>query len=504
MNGNRGAKGSIKDRLISMLYRMRYKEKEVKEKDYNIKNKEKQVKYINNLQTLKETEDISILDDEDKERLENIKIDAHFRINPSHELKIDRAIDLSSNNSILIDGVKIKNNNIKASFVTPYSRPYKRKGISEEVNFKLDSLSQNKLSLQADIKKEKKKTQEEIIILKEVNSFIDNSKKQIDSIKEDIEELKKLSKEKNKEINKTEEKYIEIRKKIDKLKKQYEAVSEKYDLSEFSILESIKLIDSINNYKSLASLNEMDMMLNVCKKEIEKIDSIIIIDNDKKKIGANIEETKEDQKNVKIKFHNSKVKTENVKDIGKEIEYELNRQKEMVDSLYEKAYKYETHARKELEIIGHRNMISSMLNIAGGILTLPFTGLNIFGIALGATMVNKGLKELNKDLPTREKIVLEYNYEDISKQISEVKDKTKYIDLVLSDSLNEIYKLKKNFKEEFSQYNNIIPEYQEVFEKLNDLEKSIKEKQGQLNKLNAKINKESEMNDEKLKKIGKL
>ena len=30
MNGNRGAKGSVRDRLISMLYRMRYKKKELK------------------------------------------------------------------------------------------------------------------------------------------------------------------------------------------------------------------------------------------------------------------------------------------------------------------------------------------------------------------------------------------------------------------------------------------------------------------------------------------
>ena len=44
MNGNRGAKGSIKDRLISMLYRMRYKKKKLKE-DYTIEIKEKQVNY---------------------------------------------------------------------------------------------------------------------------------------------------------------------------------------------------------------------------------------------------------------------------------------------------------------------------------------------------------------------------------------------------------------------------------------------------------------------------
>ena len=41
MNGNRGAKGSIKDRLISMLYRLRYKKKKLKEDDYTINNKTK-------------------------------------------------------------------------------------------------------------------------------------------------------------------------------------------------------------------------------------------------------------------------------------------------------------------------------------------------------------------------------------------------------------------------------------------------------------------------------
>ena len=61
----RGAKGSIKDRLISMLYRFRYKNKEVKEEDYKIEKKEKQVTYLQNLEEFKEKEDINILEEED-------------------------------------------------------------------------------------------------------------------------------------------------------------------------------------------------------------------------------------------------------------------------------------------------------------------------------------------------------------------------------------------------------------------------------------------------------
>ena len=46
MDGNRGAKGSIKDRLISMLYRLRYKKKILKEENYTVDNKIKQQDYL--------------------------------------------------------------------------------------------------------------------------------------------------------------------------------------------------------------------------------------------------------------------------------------------------------------------------------------------------------------------------------------------------------------------------------------------------------------------------
>lgn len=66
MNGNRGAKGSIKDRLISMLYRLRYKKKKLKQEDYTIDNKQNQEKYINTLKDFKGQEDVNILDTKDK------------------------------------------------------------------------------------------------------------------------------------------------------------------------------------------------------------------------------------------------------------------------------------------------------------------------------------------------------------------------------------------------------------------------------------------------------
>ena len=80
MDGNRGAKGSIKDRLISMLYRLRYAKKVKKEDEYKIAKKEKQVEYLKKLVELQENENIDILDTTDKKELDKVKFTATYKL----------------------------------------------------------------------------------------------------------------------------------------------------------------------------------------------------------------------------------------------------------------------------------------------------------------------------------------------------------------------------------------------------------------------------------------
>ena len=461
MNGNRGAKGSIKDRLISMLYRLRYKKKKLKEDDYTINNKTKQEKYLYNLRDFHEKEDIDILDNKDQKQLDKIKFNVNFKVK-------------------------------------------KKKGIGE-IDFKLYSIESktSELDEKVEIKKEIKKTKNEITILKEVDSFIKKSLENIQEIQTELDIIKIESKEKNKDTKELEERYNTLKKKISKLKEQYDTIKDKYDLSEFSILESIKLMDNIKDYKSVARLNEVEMMLKVCKKEISKIDSITVIAEENKKVGTNIEETKKEHQNIKIKFNKSKKKINEISTIEEELSSEIKYQQQVVDDMYEKASFFEKKVSKQIEVIGHRKILSSLVRVAGGILTLPFTGKQLFGVALGSTLINKGLKEMNKKLETREKIVVNYKYEDISKQINQVKDKVEYTNLILSDSLNEISKLKNNFRNVYSEYNNILPEYKSTLEKLNNLESKILEQQTKLNNMDKKLEKEKEMNKQKIKKLGK-
>ncbi len=460
MNGNRGAKGSVKDRLISMLYRLRYRKKVLKENNYTIENKTKQENYLYDLKYFQEKENIDILDLKDKTELDKIKFTVNF------QMKNKKGID---NIDIELDSIETK---------------------SSELDEKVD------------LKKEIRKTKDEIIILKEVDTFIKKSIENISDIEYELSIIKKESKEKNKDTKKLEERYNKLKEKVTKLKQQYDVIKEKYDLSEFSILESIKLIDTIDDYKSIAQFNEMEMMLKVCKKEISKIDSITVIVEENKKVGTNIEETKEEQKQVKIKFNKSKNKINELSSLEGELNNEIKYQQEIVDEMYKKASFFEKEVSKKIEVIGKRDILGSVLRIAGGILTLPFTGKQLFGISLGATLINKALKEMNRSLETKEKIVINYRYEDISKQIEQVKDKVEYTSLILSDSLNEIKKLKDNFKNTYCEYNNILPGYTSTLEKLETLESKTLKQQEKLLKMDKKLDKEKEINKQKLKRIG--
>ena len=472
MDGNRGAKGSIKDRLISMLYRIRYAKKVKKEEEYQVAKKEKQVEYLQRLVDLKENENINILDSKDKKELDKIKFTVTY---------------------------KLSDNNFKVN----------KKGIAPEskqlevVDLNLTNIEQktDELDEKVNLKEEIKKTKNEIVILDEVTKFVNKSKELVNEISNEVESLKELSKNKNQDTEELEKRYKKLREKVDKLKAQYDAVKEKYDLSEFSILESIKLIDNIKDYKNRASLNEMDMMIKVCKKEITKIESVTIEYKETKKVGENIDNVKEEQQNVKVKFNRSKEKVEELKYRERDITEELDYQEKVIDEMYKEASRIEQLTRTDLVYKGYQGMLSSMLRIAGGILTLPFSGSKIFGVALGNAMINRGLKMMNKSLyPFEYKTTITYQYKDIAHKISEVKDKVEYTNLLISDNLLEIKKLRENFKT-YKEYNKVLPNYEDILDKIDKMEKRLKEQQEKISKMDKKLDEEKKLNTKKMEKV---
>ena len=111
MDGNRGAKGSIKDRLISMLYRLRYKKRTLKEENYTVDKKNKQENYLYTLKKFGEKENIDLLPKEDKKELDKINFKVNFKVvkKAGIEDDIDFKLDsIESKNSELDEKVDLK------------------------------------------------------------------------------------------------------------------------------------------------------------------------------------------------------------------------------------------------------------------------------------------------------------------------------------------------------------------------------------------------------------
>lgn len=70
MNGGRGAKGSINDRLINMMYKNRYKLAQRKKEGYTVEEKQKQKEYLKTLQHFDIEKDKNHLDDQDTKVVE--------------------------------------------------------------------------------------------------------------------------------------------------------------------------------------------------------------------------------------------------------------------------------------------------------------------------------------------------------------------------------------------------------------------------------------------------
>ena len=70
MNGNRGAKGSVNDRVISYLFRKRYLEYLKKRESYTKEEREKAIEYLKKTKDFDIENNVSMLDDQDKELLE--------------------------------------------------------------------------------------------------------------------------------------------------------------------------------------------------------------------------------------------------------------------------------------------------------------------------------------------------------------------------------------------------------------------------------------------------
>lgn len=494
----RGVKGSINDRLISLMYRKRYNKYKLQKEFYTKRNIEKKINYINYIENF-DIEDISKLDDDDK----NVIRDLKFEI-PIIPIKMEKKqFNISDTNSI--DQLHQINNQIldfkpqAEDFDFDNYDYYEIQKIKKDIGIKNDSEEL------IDIKKEKKLVKDELTIVNELTIFIDKSLVTLAEIKEEVKSIKvDVSKPYTmKQAEELEKRYLELKIKVDKLKKQFDIVKYKYDFSDFAILESITIMDSITDYKDNAKLDEIETMVNVCKNEINKIDGIIIEDEKAIKVGTDIQD-KKDEINVRtIEFNRNKENTNKVSRLEDKIAIELIEQKKILDDIKSRVDVIEVVQIPQINITGYGRMFASFLRIAAGILTTPVSNRRIFGIALGTNLINRGIRGLRQGLNIEQRVELSYRYEDLEREIMNCKDKIGLTNLLLIDSIEQIDKLREEFKDKFETYIYLIPEYNESLKKIDILKKQLEDKKKEIDLINKDLDLQYQKNKVKMKKIEK-
>ena len=453
-------KGSIKDRIISFLYRKRFKIKLFKNK--LIKKETKVIfifrkkREINNYRDLKELKKKLIEVDVKSENFDFDKYD-YYIVEPIKKKGIDTE-ELKK-----LETTKNFINNSKKAITNLNS------GIKKfDINFKYPKEHKEDLSS----------------TITDINTNISILKKNLNEI--DNIDTKKLD---NFKIPNNEE----------EIKESYEIINYYQGIID-NKEKDIKVVDIISNtqFDKKIGVNVNNDTLtknkdaNITEDNYKKDNYKSFIKNIKiyKTSKNSLDKKSESRKTIKAlnKFDGFKIRQ--LKRNEEKVKKDVDSAKNIIDKMNIEVDKVTKEISEITKTTGYTRMIKSCLRVATGILTLPFSKINLFNISLGSALINKGLKDLRKGLETKSEIKIDYKYEDLSNMIKATKDKTKLTELLIMDSLTEIKSIKQTT---YLGENNI--------KDLNKLEENLNKKLKEIDKLNKKLSKQDERNKIKIKKV---
>lgn len=485
-------KGSIKDRLKSFMYRRRYKIRLMKNalitKETKIKlNCFRQMK-IASVRDLKKLGDKVIPVDLKTEKFDFDKYD-YYIIEPVKKKGID---DIDSiimdhnkrrlqNGKHALDKVKseVKSIEINLKYPTPHKEDEEKK--KESILKNIDVIKQEIINCNIDVDLTKLDVLEDYVKNNDIKNIHEVIAYYDKIIEENIDNI-----EVNEQINK-----VDFKKAI--------------GISDEDIIVDNKTNNSVENDNSEKHKND-----NINNEEYKTI--IIKSENDKEKekedivIIKNLNVYKKDKKQINNKINNKKLESnKKIHVLNKFDGYKIRQLKnnqlkfdkeiKITSNIVSKMNKEVDKVTKEIievrRVTGYSRMLRSCASIATGIITLPFSGFsNVFNIALGTSLINRGVRGIRMGLETKSELKIDYKYEDLSRKIHETRDKIDLTATMIKDSLYQIGELKK--------YTYLGIDNLKILE---NLEKDLNKKLKEIDEITKTLNKQDERNKVKIRKV---
>ena len=268
-----------------------------------------------------------------------------------------------------------------------------------------------------------------------------------------------------KDIEEQKKKDIALENKKEEEQKIKEEISKKYNVSPESISEAL-----IHDYSTIKNSSQelFDIEIDESTKEaliIDRIKAEKDLEAIKKITGDVFFERDVD---YDLKLDNKAL--EKLNKVLEEQKKEIDRISRQIDR-----YNIVTETKTKYKNVG--SLFSGVIGIGFGLLTLPFSFSRT--IALGTNLINKSTRKINEKFKSETTVTKVKNYRITAKDIDSVEKSLKSADFLMSETLDELDRLKYKLKN----YGYKIPNASEKLKEIEALEKGFAKKKESLTKV---------------------
>lgn len=331
-------------------------------------------------------------------------------------------------------------------------------------------------------------------IKKELNELIQNDKKQITNINNELNKIEeKINKcYKNEYIYELEEKISIMKSKVDSIKEHYQIINDYYEFKGYSDLNNILLINSIEDYKFYKTDKEVDELVIHCKEECKKLNTVIdltdkLVKNDKK-----ILEVKENNNKRNNDYLENKEKIVLINKLNEKLNKNIKEENDFLEKL-DDDIKCLDKKLKDITLFNNsKSLITNIFNISVCTNLMPiFPGVRILFQALILKIVIESTGLLLSSDIKRELITKDLINKYIDKIYSN-SDNIKSLSSLLKDNISNIKELKEEFIKKFENYKDVLDDYDKYLNKINESIKKLEEKQKLVLKYKTKLDENKE------------
>lgn len=330
----------------------------------------------------------------------------------------------------------------------------------------------------------------------ELSTLIKKDKEETKKIEEELGQINEKATPFNtlEDVKKLEQRINEIKTRLSAIQKHYKIISEYYEFKGYNELQNTILINSIEDYTFYQKSTNIDKLVNECKQECKKLDTIIeatdkCIKTDKKVLEVRKYTEKRDEEYIC-----SKEEIKLIDATYEKIENNIKYQDEFLMKLENDIENIEEKLNDKSTFASTTSLLDNLFKMTMNVYLMPF--FPSLSIIIQAILIEKSIKgirsflnpEIKRDFITR-KFIGKY-----IKIIYDNKAALEATENLLTSNIEEIKNLKQDYIEKFGPYSDYLDGYKE----------NLKKMENALDKLTKKNIKVKEMKEELKKKKEKI